>query len=127
MTGDETAIRALLKEWLVAIRAGNFRAAVDLLTDDAVLLGAQRAPIGKTDFIAAAAQSNTSSIQDFSGDIRDLHVEENVAYLWADLSFTSRPSRWASPVRMKGHSLAVFRKEHGRWRLARSADMSVRR
>jgi uncharacterized protein (TIGR02246 family) len=126
MTNDEAAIRVLLKEWLAAIRAGDFRVAADLLTDDAVLLGAQRAPIGKPDFITAAAQPNTSSIQDFAGDIRDLHVEQNVAYMWADLSFTSTPSRWASPVRMKGHSLAIFRKEHGRWLLARSADMSVR-
>ena len=126
MADDEAAIRALLKEWLTAIRAGNFRAAADLLTEDAVLLGAERPPIGKASFVAAAAQPNSASIQDFAGDIRNIHVDENVAYMWADLSFTSTASRWAPPARRKGHSLAIFRKEHGRWLLARSADMSIR-
>lgn len=123
---DEAAIRGLLKQWRTAIQVGDFRAAVDLMTDDAVFLRVGQPPLDRANFLAAALQPPRSSpIVEFIGTIRELRVEQNIAYMWADTSSTIRTSRWAPPVMKRGNSLAIFRKKSGTWLLARSSDMSI--
>jgi uncharacterized protein (TIGR02246 family) len=123
---DEAAIRGLLNEWRAAMQAGDFRTALDLMTDDAVFLRVGQEPLDRTNFTAAASRPRRSSpIVEFMGNIQELRVNGNIAYMWADVSTTTRSSRWAPLVVKRGHSLAVFRKESGNWLLARSADMSI--
>ena len=123
---DEAAIRGLLNKWRAAIQAGEFRTALSLMTDDAIFLRAGQEPLDRANFAAAATQPRRSSrIVEFMGNIRELRVDGNIAYMWADISTTTRSSRWAPLVLKRGHNLAVFRKESGNWLLARSADLSI--
>ena len=123
---DEAAIRGLLKNWRAAIQAGDYGAAVDLMTDDAVFLRAGQPPLARANFAAAALQRPCSSpMVEFTGHIQELRIDRSIAYMWADISISTRSSRWAPLVMKRGNSLAVFRKESGKWLLARSADMTT--
>jgi uncharacterized protein (TIGR02246 family) len=123
---DEAAIRRLLEKWHIAIRAGDFRAVVELMTTDAVFLRAGQPALDRSAFIAAAADPpRWSPIVEFAGNIREIRVDKNFAYMWADISSATRTSRWTPLVRKRGSSLSVFRKESGNWLMAHSADTSI--
>ena len=65
---DESAIRGLLEKWHAAIRAGDFAAVVELMTNDAVFLRAGQSPLDRSAFIAAAAHApRWSPIVEFAG------------------------------------------------------------
>ena len=123
---DECAIRGLLEKWHIAIGAGDFGAAAELMTNDAVFLRAGQPALDKSAFVAAAAHPRRwSPIVEFSGKIREIRVDNNIAYLRADISSTTRTSRWTPLVKKRGSSLSIFRKESGNWLLAHSADTSI--
>jgi uncharacterized protein (TIGR02246 family) len=123
---DESAIRGLLEKWHIAIRDGDFGAVVELMTNDAVFLRAGQPPLDRSAFVAAAANPpRWSPIAEFAGNIREIRVDNNIAYLWADISSSTRTSRWAPLVRKRGSSLSIFRRESGNWLLAHSADTSI--
>jgi uncharacterized protein (TIGR02246 family) len=124
MTGsDEDAIRELVATWMSATRAGDTAAVLDLMTDDAVFLVAGRPPFGKPEF-AAAAQAQAASAVTFDGrsDIQELQVHGDWAFLRSRLTVTTTQAGQAPAVR-SGHTLTILRKEAGRWRLARDANL----
>jgi uncharacterized protein (TIGR02246 family) len=120
---DEDAIRALVETWMDATRAGDTAAVLELMTDDAVFLVAGRPPFGKHEF-AAAAQAQAASAVTFDGrsDIQEIQVHGDWAFLRSHLSVTTTQPGQA-PVVRSGHTLTILRKEHGRWRLARDANL----
>jgi uncharacterized protein (TIGR02246 family) len=123
---DESEIRGLLEKWHIAMRNGDFGAVVELMTNDAVFLRAGEPPLDRSAFVAAAANPPCwSPIVELAGNIREICVDNNIAYLWADISSSTRTSRWAPLVRKRGSSLSIFRRESGNWLLAHSADTSI--
>ena len=124
---DQRAIRALVAEWMAATRRGDNQAVLDMMTDDAVFLVAGQPPMGKAAFMSAAG-SPADELPTFDGvsDIKEIHVEGNLAYMWSHLTVTVMPPRGGDPIRRAGHTLTVFRKVEGRWLLARDANLLVK-
>jgi uncharacterized protein (TIGR02246 family) len=123
---DQIAIRALVAEWMAATKRGDNEAVLDLITDDAVFLVAGQPPMDKRAFASASrARPGERPTFDAVSDIQEIHVEGSTAYMWSKLTVTITPPG-AAPIHRAGHTLTVFRKARGRWRLARDANLLVR-
>jgi uncharacterized protein (TIGR02246 family) len=126
-TSDEQAIRAVVAEWIDATRRGDVDAVLRLMTDDALFLTPGQEPMDRAAFEAASRGQSTQGMQiDAASDIREVHVEGNIGFLWSRLVVNVTPPG-ASAVTREGHTLTIFRKCDGRWLLARDANMLVRR
>jgi len=120
---DERAIRDLVATWMAASRAGDVATVLSLMTDDAVFLVPGRV-MRKDDFAAAArAQAAPGAPHvDGASAIEELIVLGTWAFMRARLTVEVTPQEGAATKRA-GHTLTIFRKEHGRWRLARDANL----
>ena len=54
--------------------------------------------------------------------IRDLMMGD-WAFMWTKLSVTATPRDGSAPMTRSGHTLTILRKEDGRWRIARDANL----
>ena len=122
---DEKAIRMLLNRWHRAMGAGDLAALLSMMSEDAVFLATEHAPLrGRVAFaqqLAAIAESNT--IQS-SADIEEVLVSGDLACCWATSTVTTTPVDGGSPTVRRGPVLSIFRKEFGgHWVLVRDANM----
>jgi uncharacterized protein (TIGR02246 family) len=120
---DEAAIRTLVETWMAASKAGDVATVLDLMTDDVVFMVPGREPFGKQAFVAASDAMKNMRI-DRNAEIRELKVLGDWAYMRNHLEMTITPERGA-PVKRSGWTLTILRKEDGRWRLARDANLLV--
>lgn len=127
MDADEREIRGLATAWMEHTRAGRYDRVLELMTDDAVFLQPGRPPmVGKAAFaealkIASNAQAGAVTF-DGRNEIREVRVLGEWAFMWTHLIVTiSTPGD--PPMTRTGHTLTVLRKENGRWKLARDANM----
>lgn len=127
MKTDEAQIRDLVATWMQASKAGEVDTVLDLVTDDVVFLVPGRAPMRKDEFASALrAQSSQSAPKiDGNSEIQEIQVAGDWAFMWTRLSVTVTPLDGALPVERAGHALTVLRKENGKWRLARDANLLV--
>lgn len=125
MPSDEDQIRQLVATWMSATRAGDTQAVMDLMTEDVVFLVPGRAPMSKADFRAAMhTQAGDAGPQvDGSSEIQEVLVAGDWAFARAHLTVTVTPRDGAAPIVRAGPVLSVFRREQGRWLLARDANM----
>jgi uncharacterized protein (TIGR02246 family) len=123
MQEDETAIRNLVETWMAASKAGDVATVLDLMTDDVVFMVPGREAFGKQAFVAASDAMKNMRI-DGNAEIRELKVLGDWAYMRNHLEMTITPERGA-PVKRSGWTLTILRKEDGRWRLARDANLLV--
>ena len=123
-TDDEGQIRSLVATWMAATKAGDVDTVLDLIADDALFLAAGRPPMTKVDFAAASREMAKPGGPRFDGrnDIREVVVDGDLAYVRGDLTVEVTPPDGPSFVRT-GPVLTIFRRERGRWRLARYANM----
>jgi len=123
MHSDEDAIRELVANWMAATKAGDADAVLDLMADDAVFLVSGQAPFGKAAF-ASAMQAQAGARMQFDGhsEIREVQVSGDWAFAWAKLAVTTTSSG-QPPVAREGHTLSIFHKRDGKWRLARDANL----
>jgi uncharacterized protein (TIGR02246 family) len=125
MSSDERQIRELVATWMSATKQGDLATVLDLMTDDVVFLVVGKEPFGKSQFAAAMTpQSAGVPMPTFDGrsDIREVQVDGELAYMWSKLSVdVTMPD--GKVTRRAGHTLSVFRKSGGRWRLARDANL----
>ena len=121
--GDEAQIRALVQRWLDATRAGDTAAVLELMTEDVVFLVPGRPAFGKAEFAeAASAQSGAGMHIDGRSEILELRVLGEWAYVLSRLQVSVAPAQGPA-VQRSGHTLSLFRREGGRWRLARDANL----
>ena len=120
---DEAAIRTLVETWMAASKAGDVATVLDLMTDDVVFMVPGREAFGKQAFVAASDAMKNMRI-DGNAEIRELKVLGDWAYIRNHLEMTITPERGA-PVKRSGWTLTILRKEDGRWRLARDANLLV--
>ena len=124
MTSNEQEIRDLVSTWLAASKSGDVEKVLSLMTDDVVFLVAGQPPMGKGEFEAASRAQAGPGGPDIDGrsDIREIRVVGDHAYMWQALTVTVTPPG-ATPARRAGHTLTIFRRENGRGRLARDANL----
>lgn len=124
MASDEEQIRELVSEWMAATRRGDVDAVLDLMTDDAVFLVAGHAPMSKSDYATAARAQSAHGAPSIEGssEIREIQVSGDWAFLWTRLTVVATHPDGGS-IKRAGHTLTILRKENGRWRLARDANM----
>jgi len=123
MNADEAEIRALIKTWLDATKAGDSETVLGLMTEDVVFLVPGQHPFGKDVFRKASEEQHRSSMQ-FEGrsEILELKIMDDWAYMITKLSVTAnQPDR--PPTTRAGYTLTILRKESGKWLLARDANL----
>ena len=118
---DETAIRKLVDTWLAASKAGDIAAVLSLMTDDVVFMVPGREPFGKQAFAAASGAMKNVRMEG-NAEIRELQVLGDWAYIRNYIEITITPEG-GEPVKRSGYTLTILRKEDGRWRLARDANL----
>ena len=124
MSDDERQIRQLVQTWMAATRAGDADTVLELIAEDAVFLVAGRPPMRKPEFAAAArAQSSAGTRIDGRSEIQEIQVAGDWAFLWSRLTVVATPPDGAPPMERSGHTLTVLRKDSGRWKLARDANL----
>ena len=127
MDADEQAIRALVDTWLAATKRGDLKTVLNLMTDDALFLVAGRPPMDKAAFAAESqAPNGPKPVVDGVSDIKEIHVEGSLAYLWSHLKVIVTAPDGSTPVRREGHMLTILRKVRGQWLLARDANLLVK-
>jgi uncharacterized protein (TIGR02246 family) len=108
-----------------ATKAGDLATVLSLMTDDVVFLVAGQQPFGKQQF-AAAMKPPASGVPmpmiDGHSEVQEIRISGDYAYMWARLNVEVTPPGGAT-VKRSGHTLSVLRKEGGRWRLARDANL----
>ena len=60
---------------------------------------------------------------DGSSEIQEVQVSGDWAFMWSKLTVVSKPPDGGKSVTRAGHTLTVFRREAGRWLLARDANL----
>ena len=121
MTEDERAIRELVATWMRASQAGDTATVLSLMTDDVAFQVPGREPFGKEVF-AAGSESMKGVRMEGTADIRELKVLGDWAYLRNHITVTMTPPS-GQPVTRAGYTLTILRKDAGRWRLARDANL----
>jgi uncharacterized protein (TIGR02246 family) len=123
VTDDERKIRALVATWMAATRDGDGQKILDLMTDDALFLVAgQPEPMTKAAFKAASQAEGRPQFEGTS-DIREVKVLGDWAYMWSRLTVVATPPGGGARMKRAGFTLSILRKEGGRWRLTRDANM----
>jgi len=124
MTGDETAIRELVATWMRATKEGDMRSVLELMTDDVVFLTCGNPPMaGRVAFETAARSGIRTGTIDGKSQIDEICVLGDWAWMRTTLTVTMTPSAGGTPVRRSGNTLSVLRREGGKWRIARDANM----
>lgn len=125
MTRDEKEIRELVARWLEATKAGDTETVLSLMTDDVVFLTPGQKPMRKADFaqIAAAQVGTQKPTIEGQSELQEVTVTGDWAYMWTNLRVVVTPRNGSAPIIRSGNTLSVFRKQHGKWLLARDANM----
>lgn len=125
MTEDETQIRQLVATWMEATRKGESEKVLELMTDDAIFLVPGREPMRKAEFAAASRAQASGKAPKFDGEseIQEVQVCGDWAFMWTRLAVVATPPDGGAPARRAGYTLSVLRKENGKWRLARDANL----
>jgi len=125
MSTDEKEIRELIATWMSATKAGDTARVLGLMTDDVVFLLPRRPPMRKAGFAAAAAAQVAKDAPKIDGEseIQEVVVAGDWAFSWTKLKVTVTPPHDARAMVRAGHTLSIFRKEGGKWRLARDANL----
>lgn len=125
MNADEQEIRALVSQWMRATREGDTAAVLDLMTADVLFLTAGQEPFGKAKFEAMAkAQARDGMTIAGESDVLDVQVMGDWACIVNKLR-VSATKPGAPMVVRAGHTLTLLRKDGGKWRIARDANLLV--
>jgi uncharacterized protein (TIGR02246 family) len=122
MSNDEQAIRDLIETWCRATEAGDIDAILPLMADDIVFLTPGRAPFGKKEFAASGSPKENGPRIQVQPGVQEIRVSGDLAYCWLKLAVTVTPPT-GEPMKMGGHTIGIYRREGGRWVLARDANL----
>ncbi len=122
---DEKAIRALVIRWHKAMGAADLAAVLSMISEDAVFLSAERAPMrGRAAFAQELMTLTESCTIDSNAEIEEILVSDDLACCSATLTVSTMPRDGGAPVVRRGPVLSIFRKEPGgHWVLVRDANM----
>ena len=122
MSYDEIAIRNLIDTWCRATEAGDVDALGPLMADDMLFLTPGREPFGKREFLEGSRQSAGKVQISVQADVKEVRVVGDLGYCWLKLEVKLTPEG-AAPMQHSGHAIGIYRREGGRWVLARDANL----
>jgi uncharacterized protein (TIGR02246 family) len=122
---DEQQIRELISTWMAATQAGDIEKVLSLMSDDVVFLMPGQPAMCKAGFAAAARDQAAKDAPTFDGtsEIQEITILGDWAFMWTKLTVVVTPSGGRPSMTRAGHTLSVLKKHHGRWVLARDANM----
>jgi uncharacterized protein (TIGR02246 family) len=126
MQSDERAIRELVATWMTATKAGDTETVLSLMADDVVFLLAGHPPMmGKAGYAAASQPTAGHAPPKFDGtsEIQEIKVLGDWAFMWTKLTVVVTPPGGAPSMMRAGNTLTILKKQHGRWVIARDANM----
>jgi uncharacterized protein (TIGR02246 family) len=123
MQNDEQEIRDLVTIWLSASKAGDTDRVLSLMAEDVVFLRPGQPPMrGKAAF--AATLSALADIDlEASGEIQEIKVFGEWAYLWNKLTIVMTPRNGGPPVKRAGDTLSILQKQKDSWVIFRDANL----
>lgn len=128
MSTDEQEIRQLVATWMSATKAGDIDTVLGLMTEDVVFLVAGRPPMQGREAYAAVARpqpGQPSPKFDGTSEIQEITVCGDFAYLWSHLTVRVTPPGSDQTITRAGNTLTIFKRQNGRWLLARDANLLV--
>lgn len=124
MDRDEQDIRELIARWMQATKEGDLGAVLDLMSDDVVFLVPGQPPFGKHEYAAATRRQQATGMRiEGRSEIQEVQVVGDWAFVRTRLRVEIRMGDAGDPMIRGGHTLSVLRRESGRWRLARDANL----
>ena len=99
---------------------------LSLIADDVVFLLPGRPEMRKGGFRGrgrALSQHRAAPQIEASSDIQEIEVLGEWAFMWTRLTVVVTPRRRRSITSAAGHTLTILRKQAGKWRLARDANL----
>jgi len=125
MQTDEQQIRALVAAWMAATKSGDVETVLGPMTEDAVFLIPGKPAMRKSEFAAAARAQAMGNAPTFDGssEIQEVQVSGDWAFMWSKLTVVLMPPGGGASTTRSGHTLTVFRRQGGRWLLARDANL----
>ena len=124
MLSDEQQIRDVVNTWMQATQQGDHPTVLGLMTEDALFLTPGNEPMSKSDFAAAQAGMRGVSFHGTS-EIEEMEILGDWAFVRSRLRITVTPPG-GTPVQRAGRTLTIFKKDAGRWRLHRDANLLTR-
>lgn len=125
MKTDELLIREQVATWMSATKSGDVATVLSLMTDDVLFLVAGREPFGKAEFektLKPPTSGTPAPTIDGHSEVLEVHVEGDLAYIVTKLQVDVTPPNGPTS-RRAGNTLSVWRRQGGRWRLARDANL----
>jgi len=125
MNSDEQEIRQLVSTWMAASKAGDIETVLSLMADDAVFLLPGQPVMRKTDFAVAARAQSGDDAPKFDGrsEIQEIKILGDWAFMWSKLTVIVTQPGGVQSMTRAGHTLSIFKKQNGKWVLARDANM----
>lgn len=124
MDRDEAQIRELIARWMQATKAGDHDAVLDMMSEEVVFMVPGQPPFGKQEYAAAARQQQAMGMRiEGQSDVLEVQLSGDWAFARARLRIEIRIGDSDDVMRRSGHTLSIFRREQGRWRLARDANL----
>ena len=122
---DAAAIRTVIERWHRLTAAGDVDAVLDLMTDDALFLGAAQPPMsGREAFATGLKRLLETHRIESTVDIREVEVRADLGYARAELVVRVVPKAGGPVMTRRGSALSIFRRDaEGAWRLTRDANL----
>jgi uncharacterized protein (TIGR02246 family) len=121
MSDDERTIRNAIQKWMSASKAGDTATVLSLMAEDVLFMVPGKEPFGKEAF-ASASQGMKDVLTDGVADIQEVTVLGDWAWTRVHLTVTITPPN-AKPVRRRGYTLSIWRKQLGGWVIYRDANL----
>jgi uncharacterized protein (TIGR02246 family) len=122
---DEQQIRELVSTWMSATKRGDLDALLALIAEDVVFLAPGQAPMSKAGYASLQKAQWAKGLPDFEGTsaIQEIEVLGDWAFMWTKLAIVVTPPGSGPRISRAGHTLSILKREHGKWLLARDANM----
>lgn len=121
MSPDELQIHEAHASWIVAVNGGDLDRLLSLTTEDVVFINPGQEPFGHEEFSIAVSEAHQRLRLLCTSELEEVVVSGEVAYTRSrdSLSLTDRAG--GETTCLAGYRMTVYRKQDGRWLLARDA------
>lgn len=118
---DEQAVREVHRTWIAAVNAGDLDRLWSLMTDDVVFVNPGEAPFGRDRFREAFTAGHRDFRIQCASEPEEVVVAGELAHTVSRDTLSLVPRAGGATARFAGYRLTVYRKQAGRWLLARDA------